>query len=77
MNYFPIGKCIDRVHAAVDQVHQRGARVHKPFIKLCPLNRGPTALIERSEGVSNGSNQGGQHEDEWCGFISPNVIPRF
>jgi hypothetical protein len=70
MNYFHIGKCIDRVHAAMDQVHQCGARVHEPFIKSWPLNRGPMALVERSEGVSAGSNCGHQHEDELCGFIS-------
>jgi hypothetical protein len=71
MNYVPIGKCVDRVHAAMDQVHQRGARVHEPLIKQGSLNRGPMALIERSEGVSYGSNQGRRHEDEQWGFIPP------
>jgi hypothetical protein len=47
MNYFPIGKCVDQVHAGMDQVHQRGARVHEPFIKSWSLNRGPTTLIKR------------------------------
>jgi hypothetical protein len=63
-----------RPGAAMDQVHQRGAQVHEPFINPWLFNRGPTTLIERSEGVSNGSNRGRQHEDGRYGLIPPKEV---
>jgi hypothetical protein len=33
----------------MDQVHQHGARVHEPFIKLWPLNHVLTTLIKRTK----------------------------
>jgi hypothetical protein len=62
------------VHAAMDQVHQCGARVDELFIKPWSFNRGPMALIERSEGVSYGSNRGRQHGNERWGFIPPKEV---
>jgi hypothetical protein len=46
-NYFPIGKCVDRVHVAMDRVHQHSAQVHEPFIKQWLLNHVSTSLIKR------------------------------
>jgi hypothetical protein len=57
MNHFPIGKCVARVHAAMDQVHQCDAQVHEPFIKPWSLSSVLMALIKRT------------NRDERWGFI--------
>jgi hypothetical protein len=43
----------------------------RPFIKSWSLDRRPTALIERNEGVPDESNQGCHPEDGRCGLIPP------
>jgi hypothetical protein len=90
MNYFPIGKCIDRVHAAMDQVYQCGTRVHEPLIKPLLLNSVPMALIKRTKrypmvlvgAVNTKMSSGGLfHRRRWRCWVStavpwPSVVAR-
>jgi hypothetical protein len=49
--YFPIEKCMEKVHGTANRVHGARTRVHTLFIKQEPSVGGSTARISSVEGI--------------------------